>query len=141
MASDTPIDNKVGLQADNVIEFKAPDLPVIPDVGDPGTFPVSEEITSETGDGSEEITTEAVDELYAALEGQNGALIQRLSILGKGINPLMLLKLQIDTLIDFVFESPESRKQYDTACSMRLNEALKITYASIVGADVDNLDG
>ncbi len=100
-------------------------LHVVPDVGDPALVPAEAEATMEN-----------VEELFLALEQQNGELIRRLNILGKGINPLMSLKIQIDALIDFSFDD-EARKHYETACSMRLNETLKVTLAQLIGATVE----
>lgn len=102
-------------------------LTVVPNVGDEGTEPVN----------LEEVTEEQVEEVFQTLERQNGALINQLQILGKTINPLLLIKLQVDVLLDFVMADEAARKQYDTACSMRLNEALKVTLAQVVGAQVD----
>jgi len=106
-------------------------LSIVPDIG-------SSELQSEEEFLAEDMATpEKVAALFAEIEGQNAELLNRLQILGKGINPLMLLKIQVDTLLDFVFENDEARLQYETACSMRLNETLKVTIAQLLGATVD----
>lgn len=147
--TDTPIDNKLGLQAgpvegddlealeQNAVDAESfgpgADLPdvseglsLVPDVGDSRLVEAEEP----------EVTPEAVDELFGALEEQNAALVNQLGILGKGVNPLVLLKIQLDTLIDFTIGQEDARKQFETACSMRLNETLKMTLAKLLGAEV-----
>lgn len=106
-----------------------PTLHVVPDAGDPEGKPAEAEV--------EEIDIDQVRSVFEMLEGQNAALVQRLQILGKSVNPLMLLKIQLDTLIDFTFGEEEARGHFETACSMRLNETLKLTIAQLIGAEVE----
>lgn len=110
-----------------------PTLTAVPDVGDP-ELQSEEEFLAE---GEGEVTDEQVDELFTALEEQNQQLLGQLQLLGKAVNPLMLLKLQIDVLIDFTFPEGSARKQYETACSLRLNEMLKMTLAQVIGARIE----
>lgn len=83
-----------------------------------------------------EVTPDTIDEVFGVVETQNATLVNQLGILGKTVNPLMLLKIQVDTLIDFVMGGDDARKQYELACSMRLNETLKVVVAQAVGAQV-----
>lgn len=106
------------------------DLTVVPDVGDEALVPAEEALSAE-------VTPEQVDQVYAVLEQQNASLLQRLAILGKGINPLMLLKLEHDVLLDFVMGDENARRQYDTAVGMQLNGLLKTVLAETIGAQVD----
>lgn len=115
----TEIDNKLGLQ-------------VVPPVRVEG-----EDIEAREAEAEANVGIEDVDKVYEILEAQNAVLVNRLGILGKSVNPLMLLKIQVDTLIDFTFGEEEARKHYETACSMRLNETLKVTLAKLIGADLD----
>jgi hypothetical protein len=103
-------------------------LHVVPDVGDPALKPAEEMEL--------EVTAETVDEVFEVVEAQNATLVNQLGIMGKTVNPLMLLKIQVDTLIDFVMGGDEARKQYELACSMRLNETLKVVLAQSLGAEV-----
>lgn len=106
-------------------------LHAVPDIGDEGGVS-EEEALKEEGP----LEPSDVEKVFAVLEEQNAKLVNQLALLGRGINPLVLLKIQVDTLIDFSF-GDDARAQYNTACAMRLNETLKTTIAQLVGAQTD----
>jgi hypothetical protein len=81
-----------------------------------------------------ETSERTVEQIQAELAEENTELLGRLALLGMSPTPMLLLRVEFDTMRDFLFnEQDEARAAYDAACDLNLNEQLKRAIANKVG--------
>lgn len=71
-------------------------------------------------------------DLDSTLTEQNTAMVGQLAIIGQGLTRDVLAQIQLETLVDFVFDGELMRKQFETACSLRLNQHLKAQLGKLI---------
>lgn len=84
---------------------------------------------------STELSPTNVIDMKLAIGVQNAELINKLSLVGRAPNPIVMLQNKVDVLIDFMFNGEDDARQaFDTAVAIRFNQQLREVLAEVTGA-------
>lgn len=84
---------------------------------------------------STELSPTNVVDMKLAIDVQNAELINKLALVQRAPNPIVMLQNKVDVLIDFMFNGEEAAKEaFDTACAIRFNQQLREVLAEVTGA-------
>lgn len=74
----------------------------------------------------EEITPAVIVDMKLAVDVQNAELINKLSLVGRAPNPIVMMENKLAVLIDFMFnDEADARQAFETAVSIRFNQQLR----------------